>query len=157
MVYKKKQSGDPDYDDKQPIDHHGGRLVVTGDGREVVIHEATGPVDRYTGQHVSLEGPTGDDLDNRPKPGEVAKEPSAVQTFDVKDTPMAPNGEPEPAAKVLAEGREEQAKDPGAAPKVESEKASDADSKTPSSDGETAKGVDTSPATGRGSRGRSAK
>lgn len=145
MVYEKKQSGDPDYDDKQPIDHHGGRLVKTEDGREVIIHDATGPVDRYTGEHVSLEGPTGDDLDNRPKPGEVAKEPSSVQTFTVKDTPLAPNNEPEDAKKVLAEAREEQAKDPGAAPNVESEPA-DTSADAPSSDGETAKGVDASPA-----------
>lgn len=86
MVYEKKKSGDPDFDDKVPLENHGGKLVTAPDGREVVIHEATGPTDKYTGEHVSLEGPTAEDQDNRPEPGGQAKEASAVQTYKPEDT-----------------------------------------------------------------------
>lgn len=86
MVYEKNKSGDPDFDDKVPLEQHGGKLVTAPDGREVVIHEATGPTDRFTGEHVSLEGPTAEDLDNRPKEGGQAKEASPVQTYKPEDT-----------------------------------------------------------------------
>src|SRR3954471_24171741 len=89
MVYDKKKSGDPDYDDKQPIEQHAGRIVTSPDGREVLMSDVLGPVDKYTGEHVSLDGPTAEDLDNRPAPGEVATKASDVQTYSAEDTPAA--------------------------------------------------------------------
>jgi hypothetical protein len=86
MVYEKNKSGDPDFDDKVPLEQHGGKLAKSPDGREVVITEATGPVDRYTGEHVSMDGPTPEDLDNRPAPGGQAEKPSEVQTYKPEDT-----------------------------------------------------------------------
>lgn len=88
MVHEKKKSGDPDYDDKVPADQHGARIVTAGDGREVLLTESNGPVDRVTGQHVNLDDPKGDEGDNRPAPGQVAEAPSEVQTYDVADTPV---------------------------------------------------------------------
>jgi hypothetical protein len=108
MVHEKRKSGDPDYDDKVPAGQHGGPLVLSPDGREVLITESNGPVDRFTGEHVPIEGPTAEDLDNRPAPGEVAEEPSSVQTYSVEDTPLAPEGEPIPAEKFLADQKAKQ-------------------------------------------------
>jgi hypothetical protein len=88
MVYDKKRSGDPDYDDKQPIEAHAGRIVKSADGRDVLMSDVLGPVDPATGEHVSLEV-TAEDLDNRPAPGEVATQASEVQTYSVEDTPAA--------------------------------------------------------------------
>lgn len=88
MVYAKNKSGDPDYDDKQPIAQHGGRLTKGPDGRDVLITESLGPVDPGTGEHVNMdEAP--DARDNRPAPGEVATETSEVQTYTAEDTPAA--------------------------------------------------------------------
>ena len=89
MVYDKARSGDPDYDDKQPIEHHGGPVVTAGDGRMVMPSESVGPVDVATGQHVDMDDPEGRGGDNRPAPGEVATEASSVQTYTVEDTPAA--------------------------------------------------------------------
>lgn len=86
MVYEKKRSGDPDYDDKVPADVHAAKTVTAGDGRTVLMTEATGPVDAQ-GQHVNLDDPAGDATDNRPAPGEVATEVSEVQTYKPEDTP----------------------------------------------------------------------
>lgn len=86
MVYDKAKSGDPDYDDKVPMEDQVGKIVTAGSGREVLITEANGPVDRVTGQHVSLQDPQGDAEDNRPAPGDVATESSAVQTYTAEDT-----------------------------------------------------------------------
>lgn len=89
MVYEKKRSGDPDYDDKQPIEAHAGGKLTTGpDGREVLMSEVLGPVDPYTGEHVDMTV-TAEDMDNRPAPGEVATEASHVQTYNQDDTPTA--------------------------------------------------------------------
>jgi hypothetical protein len=84
MVYDKAKSGDPDYDDKVPAEQHVGKTVTAPDGREVLLTEATGPVDRVTGQHVNLDAPA-DEGDNRPAPGGVADEASSVQTYDRDD------------------------------------------------------------------------
>jgi len=85
MVHPKKKSGDPDYDDKVPAEQHaGGTLVKTDDGREVFISDVIGPVDA-AGAHVALDGPTAEDLDNRPEPGGQATEASAVQTYNPED------------------------------------------------------------------------
>lgn len=84
MVWDKKKSGDPDFDDKQPADQHAGKIVSAPDGRDVLITESNGPVDRVTGEHVNMET-SAEDLDNRPKPGQVAKEPSEVQTYAPED------------------------------------------------------------------------
>lgn len=86
MVHPKKKSGDPDYDDKVPLEQHaGGTLVKTDDGREVFISDVNGPVDEF-GAHVTLDGPTAEDLDNRPEPGGQATEASTVQTYSAEDT-----------------------------------------------------------------------
>lgn len=89
MVYAKNKSGDPDYDDKQPIQQHAGRLTQGPDGRDVLITEHLGPIDPYTGEHANVDGPSAEDLDNRPAPGEVATAPSEVQTYTAADTPAA--------------------------------------------------------------------
>ena len=86
MVHEKKRSGDPDYDDKVPADAHVGKVVTAGDGREVRITEANGP-QNLDGTHANLDDPKGDEGDNRPKPGDVAKEESTVQTYDTEATP----------------------------------------------------------------------
>jgi hypothetical protein len=143
MVHEKKKSGDPDYDDKKPIADQTGRLATSPDGREVIIHEATGPVDRYTGEHVNIDGPTAEDLDNRPAPGGQATEESEVQTYSVKDTPMAPDHPAvgdgnSPAKKARAEGGMQ-------IPATESEKPATSDDEQPSADAEKPKGVDASP------------
>lgn len=84
MVYEKKRSGDPDYDDKQPPEFHAGGLVVSaGDG--VILSPVNGPIDAE-GAHVNL-AVTEDDLDNRPAPGETATAPSSVQQYNEEDTP----------------------------------------------------------------------
>lgn len=89
MVYDKAKSGDPDYDDKQPIDMHAGPKVVSaGDGREVYYSESLGYVDA-SGAHANLDDPDGMEGDNRPAPGEVAKSPSDVQNYRAEDTPAA--------------------------------------------------------------------
>jgi hypothetical protein len=88
MVHDKAKSGDPDFDDKVPADQHAQRIVSAPDGRDVAITDSAGPVDRVTGQHVSLDAPA-DDGDNRPAPGSVATEASEVQTYDADDTPQA--------------------------------------------------------------------
>jgi hypothetical protein len=89
MVYAKNKSGDPDYDDKHPIEaHSGGKIVKGPDGRDVLMSEVVGPVDLYTGEHVNMDV-SPEDLDNRPAPGEVATEASSVQTYTQDDTPTA--------------------------------------------------------------------
>jgi len=84
MVYDKKRSGDPDYDDKQPPEFHAGGIVVSaGDG--VILSKVNGPTDGE-GAHVNLSTST-EDLDNRPSPGNVAEAGSLVQDYSVEDTP----------------------------------------------------------------------
>lgn len=84
MVYEKKRSGDPDYDDKQPPEFHaGGEVVSAGDG--VRLSKVTGPSDE-AGAHVNLVTDT-ETLDNRPKPGETATMASLVQDYQAEDTP----------------------------------------------------------------------
>lgn len=81
MVHDKKRSGDPDYDDKQPLSQQLGEIVTAPDGQAVRISESTGPSDVF-GAHISMDDPKGDELDNRPAPGGVAEAPSEVQTYD---------------------------------------------------------------------------
>jgi hypothetical protein len=88
MVYDKARSGDPDFDDKVPMDQHAAKVVTAGDGREVIMSPSLGPVDG-TGQHVNLDDPLGESEDNRPVPGEVATEASTAQTYTAKDVPTA--------------------------------------------------------------------
>jgi hypothetical protein len=85
MVYDKARSGDPDYDDKQPPEHHAGNVVSAGDG--VFITPQGGAVD-VNGAHVNLAG-TDEDGDNRPTPGNVAKVASTVQNYTSEDTPTS--------------------------------------------------------------------
>ena len=87
MVYDKKRSGDPDYDDKVPAEQHAAKVVRAGDGREVYMTEATGPVNP-DGTHADIRDPQGDAQDNRPAPGDVATEPSEVQTYTPEDGPQ---------------------------------------------------------------------
>lgn len=89
MVHPKKKSGDPDYDDKVPLESQIGKVVTAGDGRQVLLTESTGPVDAVTGEHVNLDDPTGESQDNRPEPGGQATEPSTVQTYTAEDTALA--------------------------------------------------------------------
>lgn len=86
MVYEKKRSGDPDYDDKVPADQHAAKVVRAGDGREVIMTESNGPVNP-DGTHADIRDPQGDAGDNRPAPGDVATEPSTVQTYTPEDGP----------------------------------------------------------------------
>jgi hypothetical protein len=89
MVYEKNRSGDPDYDDKQPPEHHlGGQVVSAGDG--VFISVPGGPVDA-SGAHVNLDT-SPEDLDNRPAPGGTADETSSVQVPHYR-TAENPDGE----------------------------------------------------------------
>lgn len=98
MVYEKKRSGDPDYDDKQPPEFHaGGEVVSAGDG--VRLSRVTGPTDA-DGAHVNLVATT-EDLDNRPSPGDVAKAGSLVQDYKPEDTPTM-GGEVEADSKDVA-------------------------------------------------------
>ena len=92
MVYEKKRSGDPDYDDKVPLVKQVGEVVKGDDGREVRITTANGP-QNLDGTHANLEDPKGDETDNRPAPGEQATEESEVQTYDTK-TVLEAAGEP---------------------------------------------------------------
>jgi hypothetical protein len=87
MVHEKARSGDPDYDDKVPADRHGMVTVTAGDGREVRLTEANGP-QNLDGTHANLDDIKGDATDNRPVPGEVAKEESEVQTYDAASVPV---------------------------------------------------------------------
>lgn len=105
MVYDKKRSGDPDYDDKQPPAVHTGKIVTAGDGREVLVNPAAGPVDPVTGQHVNLDDPKGDELDNRPAPGEAAKDTSEVQTYDSGASPAERDTKADAEASQPATGR----------------------------------------------------
>lgn len=97
MVHDKAKSGDPDYDDKVPMEDQVGKTVTAGDGREVLISESVGPIDRVTGQHVNLDDPAGDAEDNRPAPGDVATEASTVQTYTAEDTAVGKDAESKPA------------------------------------------------------------
>jgi len=84
MVYAKKRSGDPDYDDKQPPEFHAsGEVVSAGDG--VILSRVNGTVDE-NGAHVSLVTDT-ETLDNRPAPGEHATSATIVQDYSAEDTP----------------------------------------------------------------------
>jgi hypothetical protein len=78
MVHPKKKSGDPDYDDKVPMDEHLPKTVKDADGNDVAITETAGPVNA-DGSHAALDAESGD---NRPAPGEVATESSTVQEYD---------------------------------------------------------------------------
>lgn len=88
MVYDKKRSGDPDYDDKVPADAHAAKVVRAGDGREVIMTASNGPVNP-DGTHADIHDPAGDEGDNRPAPGDVATEASTVQTYTPEDGPKA--------------------------------------------------------------------
>jgi hypothetical protein len=90
MVHAKAKSGDPDFDDKVPMEDHVGQVVTAGDGTPVLMSESLGPVNAVTGEHVNIDDPKGDEGDNRPAPGDVATEQSTVQVAE------APPGAPEP-------------------------------------------------------------
>lgn len=87
MVYEKKRSGDPDYDDKQPPAQHG-MVKEAPDGTKYRVFENQGPT-TLDGQHFNLADHDLSDLagDNRPAPGEVATEPSTVQSYDPASAP----------------------------------------------------------------------
>lgn len=83
MVHDKKRSGDPDYDDKVPLNEQLGETVTGPDGETILITESNGPVGP-DGAHRNLDVPA-DEGDNRPAPGGVAKESSTVQTYTRED------------------------------------------------------------------------
>jgi hypothetical protein len=84
MVYDKRKSGDPDFDDKVPAGDHL-TVVTAGDGKIVGrIDPALGPV-TPEGSHLSVVDP--EELDTRPAPGEVAEYKADVQTYTAEDVP----------------------------------------------------------------------
>lgn len=84
MVHEKKKSGDPDFDDKVPVADHG-TIITAGDGKVIGrLDPAVGPV-TLEGAHLSVTPP--EELDTRPKPGEVATEKADVQTYSPEDVP----------------------------------------------------------------------
>jgi hypothetical protein len=102
MVYEKRKSGDPDFDDKVPPGEHG-RVVTAGDGTPVaLLSESVGPV-TLDGEHYNLGGEKAEDLDTRPAPGEVAEVKAEVQTYEPEDVPFEEVSE-EDAEKEQAEG-----------------------------------------------------
>jgi len=82
MVYKKARSGDPDYDDKVPMRTHMAEVKEAPDGVEYLDTPDRGPV-TLDGEHFNLaeHDPDNHSQDNRPAPGEVATEDSAVQQY----------------------------------------------------------------------------
>lgn len=87
MVHDKKKSGDPDFDDKVPAETHaGGKVVSAGDGRELFVSDAVGPVNP-DGSHAAIDKSDAEQGDNRPAPGDVATEASEAQVFDPADAP----------------------------------------------------------------------
>lgn len=108
MVYEKKKSGDPDFDDKVPPAEHN-TVVRAGDGTIVGrMDPALGPV---TPDGAHLPQTSAEELDTRPAPGEVAEEKSDVQSYTAEDTPHAEvaladvdkaDVEPKPPAKKAA-------------------------------------------------------
>ena len=85
MVYEKKKSGDPDYDDKVPPAEHN-TVVRAGDGTIVGrVDPALGPV-TPDGEHLAIDT-TAEDLDTRPEPGGQADVKAEVQTYTPEDVP----------------------------------------------------------------------
>jgi hypothetical protein len=85
MVYDKKKSGDPDFDDKVPAGDHF-TVVTAGDGKIIGrLDPALGPV-TPEGSHLAVDV-TAEDLDTRPAPGGKAEVKAEVQTFEAEDTP----------------------------------------------------------------------
>lgn len=97
MVYEKKRSGDPDYDEKVPPPEHG-RIMTAEDGTKYLVTEAQGPV-TLDGQHFDPDAHDLSDVpgDNRPAPGEVATEASTVQQYDPAAAPQGVPKDPPPA------------------------------------------------------------
>ena len=84
MVYDKKKSGDPDFDDKVPAGDHL-TVVTAGDGKIVgQISPSLGPI-TPEGAHLSVVDPK--ELDTRPAPGEKAEYKADVQTYSAEDVP----------------------------------------------------------------------
>jgi hypothetical protein len=84
MVYDKRKSGDPDFDDKVPAGEHL-TVVTAGDGKIIGrIDPALGPV-TPEGSHLPAVDP--EELDTRPAPGEQAEYKADVQTYSAEDTP----------------------------------------------------------------------
>ena len=84
MVYDKKKSGDPDFDDKVPAGEHL-TVVKAGDGTIVGrLDPSLGPV-TPDGAHLPVVDP--EELDTRPAPGERAEVKAEVQTYTAEDTP----------------------------------------------------------------------
>ena len=89
MVHDKAKSGDPDFDDKVPADAHaGGKVVRAGDGSEVLVTDANGPINP-DGSHAGLTKEDQESGDHRPAPGGVATEASEAQVFDPQNAPSA--------------------------------------------------------------------
>lgn len=115
MVYEKKRSGDPDYDDKQPPEHHSGNVVTAGDG---VFYSETAGFHDVNGAHMPPpeEDVDLDDMpgDNRPTPGNVASEASGVQQYTAEDTPTTTYAEYEEDAADEDKGKADEHKSPAA-------------------------------------------
>jgi hypothetical protein len=117
MVYDKKKSGDPDFDDKVPPGDHL-TVVRAGDGTIVGrIDPALGPV-TPDGSHLSTVDP--EELDTRPAPGEVAEYKADVQTYSAEDVPseeVSKDSLDEPAATTSGLDAIRESKDAKAATK----------------------------------------
>jgi hypothetical protein len=117
MVYAKKKSGDPDFDDKVPLEQQiGERREV--DGETVVIHEAVGPVGS-DGSHRDLE-PV-EDADDRPD-AKNADVPDGLEDRDDKAKERAE--EDREAAMVEPEATTEFSADPAPASDLGSARSS---------------------------------
>jgi hypothetical protein len=118
MVYEKKRSGDPDYDDKVPAAEHNA-VQTAPDGTKYRTFPDQGPT-TLDGEHFNLADHDKADLagDNRPKPGEVATEASSVQSYD-----------PASAPHVDVEPQEQDEADSGAASPVPDETPASAPAK----------------------------
>jgi len=78
MVHAKKKSGDPDYDDKVPLDEQLHERVTGPNGEEIVLTDTVGPT-LPDGSHAALDE---EPDDNRPADGGVAKKSSTVQVAE---------------------------------------------------------------------------
>lgn len=84
MVYDKKKSGDPDFDDKVPAGEHL-TVVKAGDGTIIgQLNPSLGPI-TPDGAHLPMVD--AEELDTRPAPGERAEVKADVQTYSAEDTP----------------------------------------------------------------------
>lgn len=90
MVHDKERSGDPDLDDKVPMEDHQPQTVRGPDGQDVVLSEVVGPTNP-DGSHAALDDTA--TPDHRPAEGDTATKPTEVQRVESADVQLAaPSG-----------------------------------------------------------------